>query len=1802
MKTRPHPHQPNLYQRTNFPGRIALAGMLCSLLGAAGLQAAVKTWDGSSSGNWGTAANWTGGVAPVNGDDLVFPAGAANLVNTNNYSSLKLNSITFTGSGYTLRGNALTVTNGVSGQQAAGANTMENIITLGAAQTFDCTTAGASQTLSGNVTNAGFMLTVSGSGSVYLSGSISGAGGVTKNGTGILDLGGSQANTYAGATVVNDGVVWLGKPAGGDGAIPGSGLMIGDGVGVAYSAVVRTHAATSGQIAPMPITINADGQLDINGTTETIGTSLTLNDGNVDTAGGTLYLSPNSTITVSSTPTISGNLNVGSGTCTIQGTGYLYLYADVSGSASIVKNGSVSLLLYGANTFSGSLTANDSGYLYLADSLALGGTNSGTILNDSTHLYLLADYSITNEALTLNSTYSPTIYVYSGSTNTWSSTNFTLLADATIQVATNGALELVGPILGTGGITKYGPGRLRYSGAVNNTYSGATLVNEGLLELNKSSGWSIGYGSLTIGDGTGGSHADIVRYTGTSSSELNTLVPITVNSSGLLDLNNHSDGVNGSLTLNDGDVQTGTGTLSLDYAPRTITVSNSPSISGRLSVGSGTCTIQGTGYLYLYADVSGSANIVKNDSVALLLYGANTFTGTLTANTGGYIYALNNLALGATNGGTIINDNSMLVMNNVAITNEALTMNSSSSAAIEVLGSDTNIWAGPVSLSRDTYVLVATNTVLDVIGPVSGVGGITKSWPGTLRYSGNTANDYGGVTAVNEGQLELNKTVNSGAIPYAGLVIGDGTGTDTVRCLRAYQLWSYGKPVRVNNSGVFDLNGFNETAFPLTLEGGEITTGAGQLYLSGTVTVLPAATTAAISGNALLYDPVVITNAGHSSSPDLRISASISGGASDDLTKTGAGDVELMVSNSFSGPVTINNGELEIRHSFALGNTNTPVTVNSGGTLHVFGNLTIGEKPLVLNGPGWPGASFVGALAVSDGASSWAGPITNASDSTIYVYGDAGVSRSIDLSGPISGAGGLTKTGLGTNIFSGSTANTYAGTTRVNSGTLVLAKTTWSVAIPADLIVGDGVGGADADVVRVMNNPQINDYATVTVNSSGLIDWSDDGGEAIGSLAGSGHVELGAGSLNTGDNGNSTTFSGLITGAGGELQKSGSGIFTLTGNNTYSGLTYVGNGTLLVNGSQPASWIQVEYPGTLGGTGTVGEILNGSNLKPGASPGCLTSSNLTFTSAGSYYVELNGTTTCSGYDQMNVRGTNKLANATLNVSAAFGLGDAPAEGQELIIINNDGADAITGTFNGLPAGSVISAGGMQFRISYTGGDGNDVSLATVNTPLKEFGIQLTAGNGDGFLNPNECNDLNVVLINKGTNTVTGITASLTSTNPAVVITQPAAAYPDLTVSAIRTNATPFQISTLSSLPCDTNVDLLLTVASATHGAFSIPIRLHSGSPARFENNTPLAILDTNTVTSSIVVSGITAPISKVAVSFYLTHTYDADLDIFLIAPDGTTVALTTDNGSGGDNYGAACGSDVTRAVFDDDAGLSVTAGVAPFVGRFKPEGTLATFNGLSGANVNGTWQLRITDDAYLDVGTLQCWSLMLWPGTCPDGGGNCATCTDTVIAGSITTNDLVQVGRLTRNGTNSSCAAPKTCPGLQPDSILRHYDAYTFYSASNACVSVTLTNDCGLRLFSVAYLGSYDPSNLCANYLGDQGSSGTNNAYSFNVTAGTTFSVVVHEVTANAGCDNYQLVVTGLSCGPPLLNIRPAAPGQVRLNWPTTAAGYVLERTDSIWPTNWSPSATLPVINGGKYAETNDVSGASKFYRLRKTQ
>lgn len=298
--------------------------------------------------------------------------------------------------------------------------------------------------------------------------------------------------------------------------------------------------------------------------------------------------------------------------------------------------------------------------------------------------------------------------------------------------------------------------------------------------------------------------------------------------------------------------------------------------------------------------------------------------------------------------------------------------------------------------------------------------------------------------------------------------------------------------------------------------------------------------------------------------------------------------------------------------------------------------------------------------------------------------------------------------------------------TYVDAGTLALNKSVANGTIIGRLYIGDGNGGADADVVRLLSGAQI-DTERVTVDSSGLFDLNN-ATEYIGSLAGSGHVDLGSGTLSTGADGTSTSFEGLIEGSG-MLRKYGYGTFTLAGNNTYSGDTEIYSGTLRVNGSQSSSLVKVLGGGRLSGIGTVGAVESDGTVAPGASAGQLGAGSTVLGSGSTFELELDDFT-LPGYDQLDVNGAIKLADADLDISWGF----VPALGDSFLVIDNDGSDPIAGTFDGLPEGASLVAGNVTLRITYVGGTGNDVVLAATDVqPLEDLQITSISANPTNVL-------------------------------------------------------------------------------------------------------------------------------------------------------------------------------------------------------------------------------------------------------------------------------------------------------------------------------------------------------------------------------------------------------------------------------------------------------------------------------------
>ena len=134
-------------------------------------------------------------------------------------------------------------------------------------------------------------------------------------------------------------------------------------------------------------------------------------------------------------------------------------------------------------------------------------------------------------------------------------------------------------------------------------------------------------------------------------------------------------------------------------------------------------------------------------------------------------------------------------------------------------------------------------------------------------------------------------------------------------------------------------------------------------------------------------------------------------------------------------------------------------------------------------------------------------------------------------------------------------------------------------------------------------------------------------------------------------------------------------------------------------------------------------------LVPGNSPGqVIINGNLTLDSDDTLEMEINGTNAGSGFDQLIVDGTLNLNGAGLTLLDGFD----PAGGEEFVLIENVGADSVSGTFNGLPEGFVfddfLGVAGLNAYLTYTGGDGNDVVISV--TSLETVALRVVENRTD----------------------------------------------------------------------------------------------------------------------------------------------------------------------------------------------------------------------------------------------------------------------------------------------------------------------------------------------------------------------------------------------------------------------------------------------------------------------------------------
>lgn len=321
------------------------------------------------------------------------------------------------------------------------------------------------------------------------------------------------------------------------------------------------------------------------------------------------------------------------------------------------------------------------------------------------------------------------------------------------------------------------------------------------------------------------------------------------------------------------------------------------------------------------------------------------------------------------------------------------------------------------------------------------------------------------------------------------------------------------------------------------------------------------------------------------------------------------------------------------------------------------------------------------------------------SSSRNYVFSGAAAfntnpSTTLTISGDLSSSGNVSKEGTGTLILSGS--NTATGNIEISAGSLEVTGS------------GSLSGGA------------------LTVASSATCDISgmSAGSQTIASLAGGGNLNLGSKALTIGGS-SDATFSGVISGSAGTVTKQGTGVWTISGANTYTGDTTVEAGTLWLQGTI-AGDMQVDSSALLKGAGTVqGSVTVDGALRPGNSIGTINiEGDLTLNDSSTLTIELDPTSS----SLVDITGDASI-DGTLSLLPQ---GGSYTAGTTYTILRAGGD--LSGTFDSL----ISSNSNLNFEVTYDT-DNDWVRLLLSSIGSTSFSSSLVSSSAS-YLN---------YLINKG---------------------------------------------------------------------------------------------------------------------------------------------------------------------------------------------------------------------------------------------------------------------------------------------------------------------------------------------------------------------------------------------------------------------------------------------------------------------
>ncbi len=1124
-------------------------------------------------------------------------------------------------------------------------------------------------TYAGAIANSGSFVFGSSATTQTLSGVISGNGTLAMNGSGTLTL--SGANTpFTGAINVNSGTLRLGiatglgtsslvtvasggtldlnglaggrpvfisgKGAGSVGALYNSSTTVGASIG---NVTLNANASIASAVPVADIaTVVGTGTLNLNGNTLTI-TGGTFSTGIRDITSGNININSGATLY----STTAGSQTSVTGTITINTGGRLEGRDTDNTAMGLVHT----IALNGGTLSRGVITGNNGGGagVILKNNITVDATNGGTITNFSsggfTPTYRLAGAVSGSGPLTLSGDRGIEFQGdTSGYTGTATATNGTVFFNPAIASQT-----FVGNLAGSRPVVKNGANLTIFAG--NNTYSGTTTVNAGILRMDygTNDNRKIGSGALTLSSGTielaGGTFADSVASTTLTAATSNTIT----RSSGTatLDL--------GAITFN----TTGRLNLAQSGIARTTNANNALGLLGSWATISGSIPAMNDGTGLIVAATTADLTRLSSGS-KVIVNGAGSHvrfiegTGTAASFTLGAatttISTLTQSAEGGVSAATVELASQRLVLNTVTTTAGAGALTIASAPNLGFLK------AAGTSLEFRDLASVGGITVNAIIEDGTGATTVTKTDPGTLTFAGT--NSYTGGTVVTAGTLTASLGTTAGTrFPFGSAAVTANSGT-TLRMFAGStaNAMTFGNVINLNTA-------------TLTSEDA-VQTYTGNIALTGanTVNVTYAAKDAIFSG--------VVSGAGS-------------------LTKASAGLLTLANANTYSGGTTISAGTIRTANTAALGAVGQAVTL-SGGTLQLATDATLSSKNLTLSA-----SSTITLDRANSGAgiTTTFGSLTFGNGLTLTVNNGANVTSGIstlNFTGftALGGEATTTTFALGANVevnISGSLTGTqsFARVTKSGAGTLILSgnnnfwdpNATGLITISGGTLdlrsqnaMGDGLIGtnridlsmAAATTLRLGTDTSLGNNANVTLTGSGATIISDRASAGPGitnqfnvlnipastlNVTGGSNVTSGTAQVNfnsatlTGNavlnvvnpTAGSTNMlvSGIMSGAF-SLTKSGSGTLTLQGANTYSTTTAISGGTLNLSGTAGAIASSTGITLSTGGILTLANTSTANNTNRIAGTLAMNGGTLNFTNnAGAVnYSEATGALSVGG--------------------------------------------------------------------------------------------------------------------------------------------------------------------------------------------------------------------------------------------------------------------------------------------------------------------------------------------------------------------------------------------------------------------------------------------------------------------------------------------------------------------------------------------------------------------------------------------